>query len=634
MSSSTSPVDNKNEVQPPIGVSIVEVDPSLNSRDGRRPTTDFTLDEQWQPGFWKRFPWVGFGCLLMVVAFSTVAIVVLKESNDKPLSSWPQKMAPNVILSVCNSGASVCIAIAVAQGIAVSWWRRAMKGATIADLHNTWAFGSSIASVVLNVKYFNIAALAAIVTKLTIIDGILFQRSTSTYIKLGSPHPVNITTFPTPQLPLTGQLNKAANDTDLLLYEFTIDVMSWASSAYAQPYQPSGFTECEGICNLTVLAPGYIAKCENDHAHKRAVDLIRDAEAHAGLNKTYINTETTVFSVSFNTTFPTAAKNYTWIGLNLTYYDAEYPNASDTQQQCPATIKTKQCELREAMLSYPIYLEFANSTTTQTNDTNAQTAVYFGRIDPVYGTLVAATDDFDYDKGQIPEFDFQWWISNATAWGPTSLAKTRTGGIARALSDRYKSTATLITSNDTKKSPWSLSSTGQFSGTKEVDDASEGCPFSYPDPMTDLMIGLNTLTFLTAQDLWNRPGYTDTDVSWDAWSNSSRVLVEATQRKAEVYYRTRYPWMFGALASTLVCVLLVLPSYWGFWELGRKVTLNPIEVANAFQAPAFAPAHPRSGLADDIVKVAGQRVVRYTVACDASASSEQRRGNNYRIVPL
>ncbi|OAP57429.1 hypothetical protein AYL99_08167 [Fonsecaea erecta] len=628
MSPPMSPVDNKLE-PPPVGVSVVEVNPSLSSRDGPVPdSSGLTPAEQWQPGFRKRFPWVGFGCLVMVVVFSIVAIVVLKESNDRPVSSWPQKMAPNVVLSVCNSGASVCIAIAVAQGIAVSWWRRALKGATIADLHNTWAFGSSIASVVLNVKYFNIAALAAIVTKLTIIDGILFQRSTSTYLKLGPEHPVNITTFPTPQLPVTAMLNAAANDTRILNYAFTGDIISWANSAYAQPYQPNGFTECDGICNLTVLAPGYIATCLDDHVQTQRVDLIGEAAAHVGPNKTHATVETEVFSLSFNTTFPTAAKNYTWIGLNLTYYYEDDEATKTPSQMCPVKIKTKQCELREAMLKYPLYLELANSTTSEANDTTSQTNVYFGTIDPDFGTLIPATDYFDYSKGQIPGFEFQWWISNATSWRPTSLGETRTGGFTRALSDRYKATASLITMSDDKDYNWYLSTTGQFSGTEEESDSTQGCPYTYPDPMTDLMVGLNTLTFLTAEDLWNRPGYVDTEVDWDVWSNASRVYVEATQRKPQVYYQTKYGWMFGALASTLVCVLLVLPSYWGFWELGRKVTLNPIEVANAFQAPAFAPAHPRSGLADDIVKVTGERVVRYTVA---EASD---RGGTYRIVPL
>jgi hypothetical protein len=45
----------------------------------------------------------------------------------------------------------------------------------------------------------------------------------------------------------------------------------------------------------------------------------------------------------------------------------------------------------------------------------------------------------------------------------------------------------------------------------------------------------------------------------------------ATVYRDSIHYVSHYPWMWGAIASTLVCVLLVLPTYWGFWQLGRKV---------------------------------------------------------------
>ena len=39
--------------------------------------------------------------------------------------------------------------------------------------------------------------------------------------------------------------------------------------------------------------------------------------------------------------------------------------------------------------------------------------------------------------------------------------------------------------------------------------------------------------------------------------------------------------------------------------------MNPIEIANAFQAPMLATAEPKSEHADDVVKVAGKRQVVY-----------------------
>ena len=39
-------------------------------------------------------------------------------------------------------------------------------------------------------------------------------------------------------------------------------------------------------------------------------------------------------------------------------------------------------------------------------------------------------------------------------------------------------------------------------------------------------------------------------------------------------YTTKFDYMWGAIAATLFCILLVLLVYWGFWEMGRKVELT------------------------------------------------------------
>lgn len=125
--------------------------------------------EKWQPGFWKQFPWLGAGALLLVILISLASCLVLVFSNNRAQSQWDKRIAPNVILSVLNSVASVCLAVAVAQGVAISWWRKVMKGATIHDLHNTWSFGTSFSHLIKNFRYFNLAALAALVTKVSLL---------------------------------------------------------------------------------------------------------------------------------------------------------------------------------------------------------------------------------------------------------------------------------------------------------------------------------------------------------------------------------------------------------------------------------------------------------------------------------
>lgn len=70
-----------------------------------------------------------------------------------------------------------------------------------------------------------------------------------------------------------------------------------------------------------------------------------------------------------------------------------------------------------------------------------------------------------------------------------------------------------------------------------------------------------------------------------------------------------------AVLSTFVCILLVLPSYWKYGELGRDITLGPIEVASAFRAPMLtegrANAAEAGGNMKQLIKDVGHRKVMY-----------------------
>lgn len=49
-------------------------------------------------------------------------------------------------------------------------------------------------------------------------------------------------------------------------------------------------------------------------------------------------------------------------------------------------------------------------------------------------------------------------------------------------------------------------------------------------------------------------------------------------------FESHYSYLAAALALMVLGILVVLPTFHGFWELGRNVSLNPLEVAKAFNA--------------------------------------------------
>jgi hypothetical protein len=54
----------------------------------------------------------------------------------------------------------------------------------------------------------------------------------------------------------------------------------------------------------------------------------------------------------------------------------------------------------------------------------------------------------------------------------------------------------------------------------------------------------------------------------------------------------------------------ILPTFFGWWRLGRTVTLSPIEVAKAFDAPQLAGVDSNAETST-LLKVIGDRPVKY-----------------------
>jgi len=108
---------------------------------------------------------------------------------------------------------------------------------------------------------------------------------------------------------------------------------------------------------------------------------------------------------------------------------------------------------------------------------------------------------------------------------------------------------------------------------------------------------------------------TITSVGGENSTTTFRQLSGSVQIKDAIYYSTNYAFMAAGIASTLLCVLLVVPSFWRYGELGRNVTLGPIEVASAFRAPMLTEgrsnAKEAGGDIKELLKDVGGRKVMY-----------------------
>jgi len=55
-------------------------------------------------------------------------------------------------------------------------------------------------------------------------------------------------------------------------------------------------------------------------------------------------------------------------------------------------------------------------------------------------------------------------------------------------------------------------------------------------------------------------------------------------------YVTNEKYMIGAAVVSILGGLAVSITFWGWWELGRRVSMSPFEIARAFDAPVFGDA--------------------------------------------
>ena len=70
-------------------------------------------DPKWAPGVKNRFPWIGFGALVLVLACAAASVVVLVTSNHVSQSKWPKYAAPNVLINIMNSLENIAFTVAI-----------------------------------------------------------------------------------------------------------------------------------------------------------------------------------------------------------------------------------------------------------------------------------------------------------------------------------------------------------------------------------------------------------------------------------------------------------------------------------------------------------------------------------------
>ncbi|KAI5269609.1 hypothetical protein E4T47_06963 [Aureobasidium subglaciale] len=570
-------------------------------------------DAQWKTGKRARFPWTGFTALMIVVFCAISSVIVLLISNGRRQEQWADKIGPNVLLSGFNGVSNICFGIAIGNGVAITWWRKALKGATIQDLHRSWAFSASIKDVVLYGKYFNFIALAALAAKLTIIDGILLQKAATTEVGPDPQRDVTLTLSVNSTMPFTG-LFDTSGDTYYPEYPdwFAKVIDSWSHNSGVLP---NDISDCQGVCLFQVNGTGFEIDCTSAEtnvdyaslAYQASVDLLNQYDNATGTS--YFDDTRTLYYDIFNITFMPI---YGTTGVGNGYSTIEMRiqttiTNQTTATSCPSTLIEHVCTLRPAIVQYPVTIE----VTPFTVDNNPQLIVsnmYLGYNTTSYGGVVYY-QDWDtvppYDKSikqqsNVTFVRYEDVLENHDT--ETRDAKTVIGGIASAL-DQYLAGLAQISYNATAerfKVFRDRAAEGRYNVPAPAD---HGCNYTFEDPLNDIVNQINLLMFALSMNVW--------ELDYPDFNSTIYMDHPAMQYSTSIHYKTNPHFMYGAIASIIVCILCVLPSYYGYWQLGREVTLGPFEIANAFRAPVLDhPAVANAGV-KDLIREVGNRQVKY-----------------------
>ncbi|KAF1851232.1 uncharacterized protein K460DRAFT_351185 [Cucurbitaria berberidis CBS 394.84] len=565
----------------------------------------------WKPGFKHRFPWVGFAGLLTVILATAMAVAILVQSDRKRVKDWPIERfptQPNVLLNIANQVQNLGLITLIAQGLAIAWWRKALRGSSLKTLHQNHAYSHSFYAIITSGKHFNLIALAALMTKFAIIDSTLFQKATKTIITQqvayanasmtgwietdwisnsgGVPGDEgNIKTIDAAWASVIDAYNgKIANGK-------VHDSLEGNASFFGCPFRQ----ECSGA----LKGLGFAFNCSTS---VEIVDYgLQRQSQQGGILASY-----PLWDISFNSSWASDTKPYASILLDMLYVDS---HASTASGSCPGTITRRSCEIRPAVVQYPVTVMMPSEE--ELRGKNIVTHIKFFD-DKTYWPISSPLNEHE----QIDSLKVLEYVDLDEHFGETSTI----GALTYVMNNLYSSSANLTYENDWDIEARGASAQTTFFADTDTEDFSR-CWYDIDkagkdDPAVELLRKINTLSFVAGLYLKGAPAI-DVKKRAEAGMSSQAILTSVTGIVEE--YVTSFAYVAGALAATFITLLLVLPVYWGFWQLGRKVTLGPLEISHAFGAPILAPERTKAhhGEFDVVLEEVGHRRVQYGQRVDA-----------------
>ncbi|KAG0650828.1 hypothetical protein D0Z07_2842 [Hyphodiscus hymeniophilus] len=523
--------------KPILSPEIVET-PIFDSQEGHPPTKsplghhfpreyehvqsdDEHGGNMWLPGFWLQFPWRVILPLVVCLACLSGAIAILVRSDGQPVD---------------------------------------LRGGTVTDLHKHWSSGDGFWSALAAGRHFNFISLGSIAATLIVIDQPLIQRA-STIVSTPRTYLANITANIAPEIPYgyTGYQPARSSAQQVM----TQPMIAAFNDYNTQAPITTGFDGCKDSCEGFIEAGGLAVQCSTISG---PVQYLQGSSE--GPDSTLIDPVLFAYDSPFNVNFTlvpvSAGVNENVTNNTQIMMVVAYTNQSTTA--CTGNRVQRTCSLRPATLKYHVTI------------TNGSLDLGDITTDATVQSFQPASNTSDTDGGG----DYTLWTLGGIYTAAISLFNSNASYAFNA------AVASQVILQDTLSNQF-LSITpgpGQplVNGSDDANVLFNGlsfptaCSSNWTDPTNHIISALNEISFRVSIAAGNYP-YRDTKES-----PPPQVITMLATGNINVFH-SEHKYMIAMIVLTVAMMGFVVPTFIGWWELGRHVTLDPIEIAKAFDAP-------------------------------------------------
>jgi Protein of unknown function (DUF3176) len=547
----------------------------------------------WRAGVKARFPFLSFFCLLLIIGLTAGIIFILLISDGEDVDSWcaitvkiaghyrKWRVSVSAWIALFNFITGKALAAMFTEAVAVSWWVDALRGQTLNHLHFRWEVGQSIVSILRRRLWSWICVASIAFTAFSGLEALLQEASSSTTIL--STSSANMTAALANALPagFSGVIAAISHDIfgTVYLTPSFIQILQTYTTQSPIYLDLDGCPSTSNVsCATTLTGVGFQYTCKASRSGLQT--------PFSSNNNSAVQPTNTVFQVDFQDGDWSIILNTSW---------------QDTKGYTGLVVANRSCTLVPALVEYPVNVTQRTVTLRSPTSTVNWTADSTGmdenslQVDKVLKILPMP----DYDK---PE--------------RLSGSHSTLGGISLAFSTLFDSSINL--ESDITNYGADVSVQGAFAvpyaqfpqGTTNEDFLNN----TYSSPMDELLADIRDIMFRSSVAIVEHKVadyvWTDGTFLQDAQGSnvpSQNITNSGEYRIYHTVYKTNTLILRIVVGLMVVALLAIMPLFWGFWRLGRKVSMSPLELAKALHYSTITDTQTGAVEAHSVLDVKGHR---------------------------